>query len=267
MNAADAALISLMAVAGLGLSRRMRQADSGRERCLAWAVALMVGTFYLVAGPAALAPHFERYGMCLVAPIAVLLALGWSYWLGSRDGERSRHKSRGPEKAASVSQPDGKRRVVLPRLAAVVLAAVAWLWLADFYGDYFRMFRTSGGASHVAFRTGAIEPKLAALETIMRAEAIADQSAVAGAKKQIWIVADSWWSYWPLAYFSALRHDVHVVAEDQWGAESRQVAADDAVWRVKFVADGVAGRPTNRPWPKIGRPIKPRFAIMRASRC
>jgi hypothetical protein len=65
-----------------------------------------------------------------------------------------------------------------------------------------------------------------------------------GAQKQIWIVADSWWSYWPLAYFSALRHDIHVVAEDQWPAESQQVAADDAIWRVKFVADGVAERPT-----------------------
>jgi len=125
-----------------------------------------------------------------------------------------------------------------------VLAAVAWLWLAVFYRDYFQVFRTSGGDSHVAFRTAQVEPKLAALRSIVTAEQRADRSAPHGAKKQIWIVADSWWSYWPLAYFSAPRHDIHVVAEEQWTAESRQVAADDAVWRVRFVPPDALRLPT-----------------------
>jgi hypothetical protein len=220
------ALVSVVGVAAPGLTRRLRRADSARERCLAWSVALMVGTFYLVAGPEALAPHFERYGMCLVAPIGVLLALGWSHWLGNR----------GFDQASLVPHNDGSGRSLQARLAAVVLAVAAWLWLGVFCSDYFLVFRTSGGTSHVAFRTAAIEPKLAALETILAAERDADVSAVDEAKKQIWIVADSWWSYWPLAYFAGGRPEIHVVAEEQWPATSQQVAGGDAVWRVNFAA-------------------------------
>ena len=85
-------------MATLGLVAATARDDSGRRRSLAWAVALMVGTFYLVAGPAAIAPHFERYGMCLVAPGGVLLALGWSYWLGSRGGEEAGSKVADPSR-------------------------------------------------------------------------------------------------------------------------------------------------------------------------
>jgi Dolichyl-phosphate-mannose-protein mannosyltransferase len=233
LNAADVALVSLAGAAALGLVQRLRQADSGRERCLAWAVALMAGSFYLVAGPEALAPHFERYGMCLVAPGAVLLALGWSQWLGKRWIRTV--ESRGRKRVTWMPAAEGPRQSAQARVAAVVLAALAWLWLAVFYCDYFLVFRTHGGDSHVAFRTAAIEPKLAALETILRAEASVGQSELDGAGKQIWIVADSWWSYWPLAYFAARRHDVHVVSQEQWPAASRLVAAADALWRVEFV--------------------------------
>ena len=236
----DVALVSLVGVAALGLTRRLRRADSARERCLAWSVALMVGTFYLVAGPEALAPHFERYGMCLVAPIGVLLALGWSHWLGSR----------GFDQASLVPHNDGSRRTLRARLAAVVLAVAAWLWLAVFCCDYFLVFRTSGGTSHMAFRTAAIEPKLAALKTIVAAERDADSSAANEATKQIWIVADSWWSYWPLAYFAAGRPEIHVVAEEQWPAASQQVAGGDAVWRVNFVTADAAQLPAA---PDVGK--------------
>ena len=196
----------------------------------------MVGSFYLVAGPAALAPHFERYGMCLVAPCAVLLALGWSHWLRSRGFKNPWLQKAGIEATLSASHADVSRRTVQARIAGVALAAMAWLWLAVFYCDYFLMFRYTGGVSHVAFRTAAIEPKLAALDTILAAEQQAGPAASAGAKGQIWIVADSWWSYWPLAYFSAGRPEIHVVAQQEWPDASRQVAEADAVWRVGFVA-------------------------------
>ncbi len=199
----------------------------------------MVGTFYLVAGPAALAPHFERYGMCLVAPIGVLLALGWSYWLGRR-----RLTSRGPQQSSPPARGNGPRPSAPAWVAAVVLAAVAWLWLAQFYRDYFLVFASSGGTSHVAFRTAAIEPKLAALAAIESAEAHASPAAAQESGRQIWIVADSWWSYWPLAYFAVPRHDIHVVAEEEWPAVSRLVAPADALWRVRFVATGEPRLPT-----------------------
>ncbi|HEX4143653.1 MAG TPA: hypothetical protein VHY91_08980 [Pirellulales bacterium] len=244
LDIADVALVSLAGVAALGLVQRLRRTDSLRERCLAWAAALMIGSFFLVAGPEALAPHFERYALCLVAPCSVLLAIGWSHWLGSpRRGHRGL-ATNGSDRASAAPGTDGWRWIGQARAAGVVLAAAAWLWLAVFYCDYFLVFGSSGGDSHVAFRTAPVEPKLAALEAIEADQQPLDRSAPHGTQRQIWIVADSWWSYWPLAYFATPRRDVHVVAEEQWPAESRQVAAGDAVWRARFVADGASVVPS-----------------------
>ena len=165
LDAADAAFVVLAMAAALGLVKRLRQDDAGRERCLAWAVALMLGSFYVVAGPAALAPHFERYGICLVAPVGVLLALGWSYWLGTREPELLRLEPSPPPRRRTESGWN-----LWARAAGVLLAAAAWLWLAYFYRDYFLVFGSTGGTSHVAFRTSAVEPKLAALQTIIGRE-------------------------------------------------------------------------------------------------
>ena len=125
------------------------------------------------------------------------------------------------------------------RVAAVVLAGVAWLWLAVFLLRLFPgVSHRSGGASHVAFRTAAIEPKLAALETIVQAGAEGRPvGSRSGPQRQIWIVADSWWSYWPLAYFSARRHDIHVVAarrvagREPAGCRGRRPVAGRSSWR------------------------------------
>ena len=183
----DFALVLLIAVAAAGLAGRWKRRDAVRERSLTWATGLMLLTFYLVAGPAAISPHFERYGICLIVPIAVLLASGWSYWLGQ-----------GPVsfKAGQQAVRDTRQRA---RFAVMVLSAVAWLWLINFYRDYFLVFQTSGGTSHVAFRTAEVEPKQAALDAILAAEG---QSNLGLSDKPIWIVADSWWSHWPLAYFA-----------------------------------------------------------------
>ena len=43
-----------------------------------WALTLMA--LFVVAGPAAIAPHFERYGMFLVGPTALLAALATEWW-------------------------------------------------------------------------------------------------------------------------------------------------------------------------------------------
>ncbi|HTU25995.1 MAG TPA: hypothetical protein VMF30_11390 [Pirellulales bacterium] len=219
LDALDIGFVSLATVSVLGLSQRLRKNDSARERCLTVAMTLMVGTFYLVAGPEALAPHFERYGMCLVAPGAVLLAIGWSYWL--------------------VPRGNGQGRAIRARAVGVVMAVVAWASLANFVCDYFEVFHASGGTSHMAFRTAAVEPKLAALEAIVAAKEETGRSAATGAAQgEIWIVADSWWSYWPLAYFAGGRHDVHVVPRDTWPQERGRIAADDELWQVGFVTAG-----------------------------
>ena len=220
LEAPDLGLASLLVVAAIGLSARLRRRDAVRERSLAWATGLMLLSFYLVAGPAALSPHFERYGMCLVVPMAVLVSLGWSHWLG--------HGPVSPKAGAKLVR-DTRRRA---RVAVMILSATAWLWLIHFYHDYFLVFQTSGGESHVAFRTAGVEPKRGALEAILAAES---QSIPSQSERRIWIVADSWWSYWPLAYFAVGRPEVRVVDQADWPDESASVAASDSVWRVKFL--------------------------------
>ncbi len=134
---------------------------------------LLLGTlanllgFYLVAGPEAIRPHFERYGMCLIASGALVLAWGAQWWW---------------ERFESV-------RAVAGRLA---VPAVAWLMLATFGWFYVGQFLSTGGESHLAFRTADVEPKQAAL---------ADLVARNKGSKTL-IVAEDWWNYWPLLYLS-----------------------------------------------------------------
>lgn len=127
----------------------------------------MLAAFFVVAGPRAIAPHFERYGICLVAPGALVLARGLTWWI-----ER-------PGLAGSR--------------ATVVLLVAATLWPASFAWNYFACFRQTGGLSHATFRTAGVEPKLAALDWV-RAEQVPGEEAQ--------VVCSSWWLYWPLAYLA-----------------------------------------------------------------
>ena len=79
--AADAMFACLAAAGVLGCCRLWRQPEAHRERVLMISYLAMLASFYLLAGPAALGPHFERYGVCLIAPGVLLLALGWRAWL------------------------------------------------------------------------------------------------------------------------------------------------------------------------------------------
>jgi hypothetical protein len=230
LDVADLALLSLSAVAALGLVVRLRQPDSRRERCLAGAFGLILISFYLVGGPAAIGPHFERYGMCLIVPGAVLLALGWGHWLGQGTARRD---------ADFETRRESRRRA---RVTVMLLSTTAWLWMIHFYNDYFAVFAATGGSSHVAFRSAEVEPKLAALDAILAADSPPSEAAGAHASKRIWIVADSWWSYWPLEYFAFARPEVQVVEAANWPTERAHVSPADSVWQVKFRAnDHVTG--------------------------
>ena len=137
----------------------------------------MTISFYLVAGPAAIAPHAERYGVCLVAPLVTLVALGWTHWLAPG------------------------RPLARPLAAALILLACGWLGV--FSLRYFGRILTTGGQSHVAFRTAAVEPKQAAWDWIVAHRA----------GRPIQVEADSWWTYWPLAYLSAADPTARIVGD------------------------------------------------------
>jgi hypothetical protein len=133
-----------------------------------------VAGLYLVAGHQPLTPHWERYAMFLTVPscaaAAVLLA------------------------ATGTSLPALRRQ-------GLTACAVSAALLAGTFLYYVRPVWT-GAESHRAFRTGPVEPKLAAFEWI-------DQAA--GANGPVTVVAEDWWCYQPLRYLAGGRDNWQVV--------------------------------------------------------
>jgi len=175
---------------------RSRQEPHGLGLAASLIVSLLV--FFLVAGPEAAAPHWERYVLWLIAP-TVLLTSRAIDWLIER--------SRG--------------RCVLP------LLLLSWVVLAGFYLNYFNFLRRTGGLSHRTFRTGEVDPKQAALEHILR---------TAGEGQEAWVVCSEWWSYWPVKYLAQSRQGVRV--EDYEEARARPellgAMASGRVWFLEF---------------------------------
>ncbi len=175
--ACNLVLAGFLVVAVAGLAARLHGASDWRDVCLLAGWFVMLAGFFIVAGPRAIAPHFERYGICLVAPGALVLARGIAYWV---EAKRARW-----------------------RVAAAVLLVAAWLFPVTFYLGYFAFIEGTGGCSHRAFRTAAVEPKQAAYEHVLQ-----QRSGPAR------IVADDWWTYWPLAYLASMTDDVRVVCRE-----------------------------------------------------
>jgi hypothetical protein len=191
---------------------RLPAADFRNERgaiyslIIGWGLSL-VG-FFVVAGPAAIAPHFERYGICLIGPGAILAALGLDGWLG-RQSESSLERKRGTS------------------VTAILAIVASWIWLADFHAEFCEFFQETGGRSHFTFRTAAIEPKAAALEYI-----------VIHSNGSAQIAASDWWIYWPLRYLAIGRSGTagmpQVDIEFAQAPNSSLVDRDVLLWQVEF---------------------------------
>lgn len=203
-------LVFWLAVA-LGLDFGVRRLVRRRQ----WdRLALVVGVplaalgHHVVAGPDAIAPHFERYGLFLVAP-AVFAAAALV-------------RSLLPEEAA-VRFPAARRWGLA---AAAVLAG---LWLAGFERQYFAPLRRSGGDSHRTFRTARSEPKQQAFDGVC---AEVGQAGLPGAPVRI--VAEDWWLHQPLEFLATARPGWTV-------ANAEAAGADPAVRRARWEAELAAG--------------------------
>lgn len=160
-------------VAALGVRQMVRQRD---WRGLGLAAGLVAGlvAFYLVAGPAAISPHHERYALFCVAPAVVLFAMLAST-LGSSAGRRGW------------------------TLDGVVLLCAALL--TGFHCRYFQTFERTGGTSHETYWVGPAEMKKDAFNMVAKATGNAT----------VTLVCESWWLYWPLRYLAAGQGRVRVV--------------------------------------------------------
>jgi hypothetical protein len=157
-----------IAVSALGSGGVFRSAPPARQaHVVGWAA--MLAAFFVAAGPDALAPHFERYALVLVAPtiLTFVLLLGCA-----------------------------TERWHLQRHVLTFGSTIALLCLVSFYANYIQVLARTGSESHRTFRTSSREPKAAALDWIRQRNPGPANCATTR------IVAEDWWTFWPLRYLA-----------------------------------------------------------------
>lgn len=175
------------------------------ELALAAGYAIGLVGFFLIGGPSAIAPHFERYAIWMIAP-AVLLVSRAMVWWATRTGP----------------------------MLWYVTSAIAWLSLIAFGHEYFGFMQQTGGQSHRAMRTAEIEPKLAAWQAIVRTLPQTDTKAAKEAGPTL-IVTTEYWIETPLQYLGGRRKDVQVLWWDGNGDWPPEVQAALEQNRARFV--------------------------------
>jgi hypothetical protein len=162
----------VLVVPALVAGAALRPADR-LDRALLLACAATWLGFFAIAGPEALRPHAERWGLCLVVPSTIVLARGLATWIDWRPSWR------------------------LVPIGLAVLVATALL--ASFHVNYFRAFDLTGGRGHLTYATAPIEPKQQALAHII---------ARTQGQDPIVIATHQWWLYWPMAYLASAHPNV-----------------------------------------------------------
>lgn len=196
--------LGVLFAAGVGFARQWKGSGSRQQSLwgsllLGYAVSML--GFFLVAGPEAIQPHFERYAMVLIAGVVALVSVGLQVWLF----------------------PSGARSATVLRWSALALAA---LWLMSFRGYYLASIHATGGESHWAFRTASVDPKEAALREIV---------ASCDGRSPIVVVAGQWWNHWPLKYLAYRYPQVEVIGLDQAEQLAAELAPGDRSGRIWFV--------------------------------
>ncbi len=190
-----------------------REKEGARLGLLGGIVVALTG-FYLLMGPEALSPGWERYGMWLISPACVALGLLIS--------------GVGASAAARTGQ-------------TLAVGAVCLFLLMGFYRNYFTVFETIGGTANWVFRTGPVEPKQAAFNEIL--------SMSSSASTPVTILAEDWWTYYPMRYLAVERPAIEVVWPED-GANDQSAAAPRRRFAVG-AADGKFRRWIDRNVPEL----------------
>ena len=172
---AHAIVLTAFALAALGCFRSRDHVSAPRMVRLASGLAVSIVAFHVVAGARALEPGAERYAMFLLIPMATLCAAGLG--LAGRSGT-----------AAATA------------LSATLAAVLS--------SGYFLPLATEGGHGHSTYRTGSVEPKLAAFEFA---------SAHSRDAQVVAVFAEEWWLYWPIRYLAWHERRMHVEMLGDYG--------------------------------------------------
>jgi hypothetical protein len=177
--------------------RQLRQRLAVKSLAVGWGLSL--AAFFTVAGPAAIAPHFERYGICLVGPAAILVALGICGWLEGRPA--------------------------LKDISALSVVFVGWVLLLTVKTNLFDFIHRTGGESHMTFRTAVIEPKQQALDIITE-----------HSRGRAELRTSQWWLYWSLRYLSFGRANgaTDIRLTDDSVAIPSESSDQSCTWQVEF---------------------------------
>lgn len=163
----------LVFIVPLALAVRRFRAD--RPSYGLWLLAGLVVSliaFHVVSGPLALASGRERYGLFLLVPEIVLVAMALDRLADAR-----------------------------PLLAGSAATLAAASFVALTVGGYFVPLISRGGEARPALRTGASEPKVAAFDFIISDSASAEV---------IQVMTEDWHLYWPLQYLAGPYPRFHV---------------------------------------------------------
>jgi hypothetical protein len=152
--------------------RHERMARSSRLSWLLAGVVVSLVIFHVVAGPLALSSGRERYGLFLLVPELLLLAMALDAIADSR-----------------------------PLLARGAFALVVASCLALVGGGYFYPLVSRGGDARAGLRTGLVEPKVAAFDFL-----VSDSRSA----EVIQVIAEDWYLYWPLRYLAGRDPRFHV---------------------------------------------------------
>jgi hypothetical protein len=158
-----------------GFVLALRHERSAVDAGLAVAWLSMALLYFAFAGPEALRPNFERWGLCLIAPGTFVIARGIAGWI--------------------EALPD--RRAWTIGIASALAAGL----LGAFYFDYIRVFETSGGRAHVTFVTADPEPKRQAFEVILSRRS---------GNEPVLVVGQLWWQFYPINYLAQAHPGVTV---------------------------------------------------------
>lgn len=154
--------------------RKLRAAQRWSDLGFMLGIVVSLAAAYVVAGLKVLLPATERYGMFFTVPSCYVLAT-----------------------CVDVLS-DTPRRAAWLRVGT---AAIGSCLLISFGQNYLGALLRPNPAREYTFRTGPIEPKLAATQAVI---------AMRGAGRPAVVLAQDWWIYWPVRYLAHQQPDVHV---------------------------------------------------------
>ncbi len=175
-----------------GFAKQVEKAHDSLYPRFAAGLFISLAAFYVVAGPRGVQPHFERYAIWTIVPITLVVSRGIAWWL----------------------RPGCQYSPV----ALTAFLTVAGGLLFGYERLYFQVFDTTGGESHLAFRTAEMDPKQRALQHIF-ARNRPDRTAL--------IVSECWWTLWPIAYLASAKDNVQVMSGREYAANAARFADCD----------------------------------------